>query len=136
MANLIPGCPTPEAITLQQRLTPLIRRLVLVESDAGSFEAAPIRQVRSNLFRVMDLTVRFDSPFFATVIVQPQDVTPTTVIVRVEGLSPGLGVKSGNLIRIGRDFVEFATDIPGGRAVVLAPRNEFVTITCEELPHE
>ncbi|KEO83867.1 hypothetical protein [Tumebacillus flagellatus] len=136
MADRIPGCPLPESITLQERLTQLRGRLVLVESEAGSFEAAPIREVRSNKFYVMDLTVRFDRPFFATVIVPPAEVTPVTAIVRVEGLSPGLGVKSGSLIRIGQDFVEFAADISGTRAVVIAPRNRFVTVTCEELPDE
>lgn len=126
------GCPSPLNVTLQQRLSQIIGITPVRVLLPGSEINGVIQEVDRSSFRVNGKRICFDSPFAIDQGFFEQESTTTNIIVKVKGI----GTFKGQLVQIGRDFVEFEQELPEDIARWIIPLNQFVLVRCDEEPEE
>jgi len=122
----IVGCPAPQNITLVQRLQPIVGQTVTVFQPGFTRTTGKLSNVTSSSFTVGPTVVVFQTSFFIVL----KERVKTTKPFNLTATAEDIGELRGELIRVGRDFVEFVR-MPGRVVPTLFPLNLFTKVVCE-----
>lgn len=126
----IHGCPLPQPIPLFQRLQPLVGRTVTVFQPGFprlTRTTGKLTKVTKTSFTVGSTVVAVQSSFYIVLNERAGRTKPFDLTAEAEDI----GELRGELLRVGRDFVEFI-QTPGRRVPTLFPLNLFTEVTCEQ----
>jgi hypothetical protein len=124
----IKGCPLPQNITLRQRLTGLVGKTVTVVTPGFpqlTETTGTLSRLTASSFTVGKLQVFFNTSFYVVLMSVAKQLKPYEVTVTAEEM----GSLRGQLIRVGKNFVEFI-QVPGNRVPTLFPLNMFTEAAC------
>lgn len=125
----IQGCPAPQNITLAQRLQPVIGRTVTVFQPGFpqlTRTTGKLSNVTRTSFTVGSTVVDMQTSFFIVLNERVKQTKPFSLTATAEDI----GELTGELIRVGRNFVEFV-QTTGRRVPTLFPLNQFTEVVCE-----